>query len=258
MICTGIFTLQTLNIAAYHFVAISNPASLADNLRAQAQELELKGTILVAPEGLNLFLAGAKEAIEGFLHSVQADQRFCSMRIKRSWSEHVPFRRLKVRVEAEIITFDPSINPAGLNTPTVSPATLKRWLDKGQDDQGQALVLLDTRNEEEVALGSFESAINPQIRKFTELPAAVESLRSSLEGKTVVAFCTGGIRCEKAVPWLNQNGVPHAYQLDGGILGYFEAVGGAHWKGQCFVFDERVALDPLLKAAVDAPAQGRV
>jgi len=250
--------LQTLNIAAYQFVAIHDPTALADSLHAQAQELELKGTILVAPEGLNLFLAGAKEAIEKFLHTVQADQRFCSMRIKRSWSHYVPFRRLKVRVETEIITFDPSINPAGLPTPSVSPATLKRWLDQGHDDQGQAIVLLDTRNEEEIALGSFEGAINPQIRKFTQLPAAVETLRSSLEDKTVVAFCTGGIRCEKAVPWLTQHGVRHAYQLDGGILGYFEAVGGPHWQGKCFVFDERVALDPLLNAAVDAPAQGRV
>ena len=256
--CIGIFALQTLNIAAYHFVRVKNPAALAQDLHAAAQELGLKGNILIAPEGLNLFLAGIEQSIEKFLQTVQANSGFSSMRVKRSWSEHVPFRRLKVRLEAEIITFDPSINPATLNTPSVTPATLKRWLDIGHDDNGQAVVLLDTRNQEEIALGTFKDAINPKIRKFTELPAAIEPLRSALNGKTVVAFCTGGIRCEKAVPWLEQHGVSNAYQLDGGILGYFESAGGAHWQGKCFVFDERVALDPSLTAAVDAPAQGRV
>jgi UPF0176 protein len=250
--------LNTLNIAAYQFVAIDSPEALAQALQTHAQEHALLGTVLVAPEGLNLFLAGTVTDVDRFVAQLRQDNRFASIRVKQSFSQHVPFRRLKVRVEREIITFDETINPAQASAPALPPATLKRWLDAGHDDAGRPIALLDTRNQEEIELGSFEDALNPQIKKFTELHGAIDGLRDQFAGKTVVAFCTGGVRCEKAVPWLQAQGVANAYQLDGGILGYFEEAGGAHWRGKCFVFDERVALDPALQPEVDAPACGRV
>jgi UPF0176 protein len=250
--------VQILNIAAYKFAAIDKPADTAGQLRLQAEQHGLLGTVLVAPEGVNMFLAGNADAVRSFLLQACSGAPLSGLRIKQSWSEHVPFRRLKVRVEREIITFDPSIDPATQAAPGVDPATLRRWLDDGHDDAGRPVVLLDTRNEEEIALGTFDGALNPHIKKFTELPAAIDDLRDALQDKTVVAFCTGGVRCEKAVPWLRAHGIAHSVQLEGGILGYFEAVGGAHWQGRCFVFDERVALDPELKPLVDQPAVGRV
>ncbi len=250
--------MPVLNIAAYEFATVDEPKALAAQLRQSALDLGLLGTILVAPEGLNLFLAATDSALEAFILQVCRDSRFANLQVKRSRSEHVPFRRLKVRVEREIITFDPDITPDAFPTPSVAPETLKSWLDQGHDDAGRPVVLLDTRNEEEIALGTFSGAINPHIRKFTELPGALPRFASRLSDSTIVAFCTGGVRCEKAVPWLHQQGFKNCMQLDGGILGYFEAQGGAHWQGHCFVFDERVALAPDLSPMVDAPAQGRV
>ena len=247
----GVIGLKILNIAAYQFSAIDNPAALAKSLQTLAQSHDLLGTILVAKEGLNLFLAGPVAVLEQWLLVLRQDARFAAIRVKKSYSNHLPFKRLKVRLEREIITFDPAINPAQIRMPVVSPARLKAWLDQGHDDAGQSVVLLDTRNREEVAIGSFVGALNPQIEKFTALPAAVNQLTDQLQGKTVVAFCTGGVRCEKAVPWLHAQGLTNSYQLDGGILAYFEAVGGAHWRGKCFVFDARIALDPALQPAVD-------
>lgn len=244
-----------LNIAAYRFVPIDEPPAVAQWTQTLAEGQALKGSILVAPEGINLFLAGSTTAIERFLNALASDARFAQLHCKRSHSRYVPFRQLKVRVEREIITFDlPHPPPA----PSVDAATLKRWLDQGHDDAGKPVVMLDTRNAEEVAMGTFAQALNPNIHKFTQFPAAVEQLRAQLENKTVVAFCTGGVRCEKAVPWMHAHGLTNTLQLQDGILGYFESQGSAHFNGNCFVFDERVALKPDLTAQVDAPAQGRV
>ncbi|MGL4574894.1 MAG: sulfurtransferase, partial [Burkholderiaceae bacterium] len=230
---------HVVNIAAYRFVAIADAAQVAQQVEALAQACALKGSILVAPEGINLFLAGDAVSIDRFLAQLGEDARFAGLHVKKSFSQHVPFRKLKVRVESEIITFDMQNPPPA---PSVDAATLKRWLDAGVDDAGQPVVMLDTRNAEEVAMGTFAGALNPNIRKFTDFPHAVEQLRDQLQGKTVVAFCTGGVRCEKAVPWMQAHGLANTYQLQDGILGYFESQGGAHYKGSCFVFDERVAL----------------
>jgi UPF0176 protein len=244
-----------LNIAAYKFVPIDEPTALAQWLGERAQAHQLLGSILVAPEGINLFLAAPHADVQAFLQALAADARLNDLHCKRSESAHVPFRKLKVRVEEEIITFGMPSPPAA---PSVDAATLKRWLDQGMDDHGRPIVMLDTRNAEEVAMGTFEHALNPNIGKFTDFPAAVEQLRAPLQEKTVVAFCTGGVRCEKAVPWMHAHGLPNTLQLQDGILGYFESQGGAHFRGNCFVFDERVALKQDLSPQVDAPAQGRV
>ncbi|MBU2286657.1 MAG: sulfurtransferase, partial [Gammaproteobacteria bacterium] len=130
---------------------------------------------------------------------------------------------------------------------SVAAKTLRRWLDQGHDDAGKPLVLLDTRNAFEIERGSFEGAIDWHIGKFTEFPKALAEHRGELAGKTVVSFCTGGIRCEKAAILMHEQGIPDVLQLEGGILRYFEEVGGAHYRGDCFVFDGREALSPELQ-----------
>jgi UPF0176 protein len=149
----------------------------------------------------------------------------------------------------------PTIRPSEGRAPAVDALTLRRWLDQGHDDEGRPVVTLDTRNAFEVDHGSFEHAIDWRINKFSEFPQAAQAHRAELEGKTVVSFCTGGIRCEKAAIYLREVGVERVLQLEGGILRYFEEAGGAHYQGSCFVFDEREALDPALSPmkAVDAP-----
>ena len=241
-----------LNIAAYHFVEIADPQALAAQLRTASEAGGLRGTVLVAEEGINLFLAGAESAIHGFLDQLRCDARFGTIVVKESRSRMQPFARLKVKVKREIIAFRrDGASPVEGRAPSVSPTTLARWIGQGTDDSGRRLVLLDTRNREETALGSFAGALTLPIDNFTDLPEALTPHRSALADATVVSFCTGGIRCEKAALWLRGEGMDNVLQLDGGILGYFEHVGGAGYDGRCFVFDERVALDPQLQPLVD-------
>jgi UPF0176 protein len=243
-----------LNLAAYHFVAISDPDMLAQQLRARFEAASLRGTALVTPEGINLFLAGEPESLRGVVAGLRADARFADLIVKWSESEHVPFKRLRVKRKREIITFrKDGLDPVGARAPVVDPPTLKRWLEQGRDDVGREVVMVDTRNAQEIDHGTFEGALTLPIAKFTELPDALEPHRAALAGKTLVSFCTGGIRCEKAAIWMQQAGYEHVRQLDGGILGYFEQVGGYGYRDRCFVFDERVALDPHLKPLRDEP-----
>lgn len=240
------------NLAAYHFVAIDDPPALAASIRVQAEACQLRGTVLVACEGLNLFLAGGPEAIEDFVAWLRGDARFADLRIRSSESVHVPFARLKVKIKQEIIAFRrESASPLTGQAPSVSPQTLATWIARGSDDAGRRLILLDTRNREEVGYGSFAGALTLPIDNFTELPTALEPHRDALADATVVSFCTGGIRCEKAALWMRASGLDHVLQLDGGILRYFETVGGAGYEGRCFVFDGRIALDPELRPLVD-------
>ncbi|GAB3332371.1 sulfurtransferase [Marilutibacter aestuarii] len=242
-----------VNIAAYHFTPLDAPRVLADRLRERAEAGRLRGTVLVAEEGLNLFLAGKQDDIEGFLADLRRDARFADIVVKSSLSRSQPFARLKVKVKREIIAFRRGdASPLARRAPTVAPADLARWLSQGHDDTGRRLVLFDTRNREEVGYGSFTGALTLPIDNFTDLPEALSPHREALADATVVSFCTGGIRCEKAALWMQASGMDNVVQLDGGILGYFEQVGGAHYEGRCFVFDGRVALDPALQPLVDA------
>ncbi|MBL8301029.1 MAG: sulfurtransferase [Rhodanobacteraceae bacterium] len=245
------------NIAAYHFVAIEAPQALIDHLQPHAQAQDLRGTVLVAAEGINLFLAGSDAGIEAFLTELRADPRFAGLIVKYSRSTQIPFARLKFKLKREIIRFGrDGADPLCGRAPAVAPADLARWIGQGCDDAGRRLVLLDTRNREEVRYGSFAGALSLPIDRFTDLPAAMAEQAPALADAAVVSFCTGGIRCEKAALWLRANGLPQTLQLDGGILGYFEQVGGLGYEGQCFVFDERVALAPDLRPLVDAVAAG--
>ncbi|NYZ64163.1 sulfurtransferase [Luteimonas deserti] len=242
------------NLAAYHFVALEDPAAVAGWLRTGAEAGGLRGTVLVAPEGINLFLAGPVAGVDALLASLRADARFADLQVKRSRSSVVPFARLKVKLKPEIISFrkaDAMPLAAPARAPGVAPTDLARWIAQGHDDGGRRLVLLDTRNREEVGYGTFEGALTLPIDNFTELPDALASHRSTLRDATVVSFCTGGIRCEKAALWMRADGMDNVLQLDGGILGYFEQVGGFGYEGRCFVFDARVALDPDLRPLHD-------
>ena len=240
------------NIAAYHFAAIDDPDALAGHLRGRAEAGALLGTVLVAGEGINLFLAGDEGAIEGFLAPLRADPLFAGLQVKYSRSAAQPFARLKVKVKPEIISFRrDDASPLHGRAPAVAPTDLARWIDQGHDDAGRRVVLLDTRNREEVAHGTFAGALALPIDNFTELPGALAPHRDALADATVVSFCTGGIRCEKAALWMRADGMDNVLQLDGGILGYFEQVGGQGYDGRCFVFDDRIALDPALAPLVD-------
>ena len=246
-----------LNIAAYLFVAIDDADALAPRIHARAEADALRGSVLVTPEGLNLFLAGEEASLHGFLEWLREDARFSGLHAKESWSDTVPFAKLKVKRKDEIIAFRrEGATPleAGERAPAVEPATLQRWIAQGSDDAGRRLVLLDTRNREEFGFGTFKDALTLPIDNFTELPEALAPHRDALRDATVVSFCTGGIRCEKAALWLRRDGMDNLMQLDGGILGYFEQVGGAGYEGRCFVFDERIALDPQLRPLVDGQA----
>jgi UPF0176 protein len=244
-----------LNISSYKFVAIHDAPALRERLLEAARALDLKGTVLIAEEGINLFLAGAAASVRAWVAQLRQDPRFADLDPKESWSEAVPFKKLLVKVKGEIIRMNhPTIRPdQAPRAPAVTPQILKRWLDQGHDDSGRPVVTLDTRNAFEVDFGAFEGAVDWRIQKFSEFPDALAAHRADLEGKTVVSYCTGGIRCEKAAMVLEQQLDTPVYQLEGGILRYFELVGGAHYQGNCFVFDEREALDPALHAA--QPAQ---
>lgn len=240
-----------LNIAAYRFVPLDDLPALQHRLRVSAEAAALKGTVLLAPEGINLFLAGDAAALRGWLEALRDDPRFAGLAVKESWSDAVPFGRLRVRLKREIIRMNqPAIRPADGRAPAVDGPTLARWLQQGHCDEGRPVVMLDTRNAFEVERGGFEGAVDWRLSKFSDFPAALAAHRADLAGKTVVSYCTGGIRCEKAAIWMRAQGLAHTWQLDGGILGYFERVPGApHYRGDCVVFDERGALDAALAPA---------
>ena len=237
--------MDTINIAAYRFVGLDNLPRLRAEFKEKCGTLELKGTILLAPEGINLFLAGSPENVATFIADMDADSRFHGMEYKRSTSAEPPFNRMLVKLKKEIIPMGlPAINPAEQPAPALAARTLKAWLDEGRD-----VVLLDTRNQYEIRLGSFRDATHLDIDTFRSFPSAAAQLDESLKDKTVVTFCTGGIRCEKAAPLLKSYGFKDVFQLQGGILKYFEEVGDAHYDGECFVFDRRVALNGKLQDA---------
>jgi len=214
----------------------------------------LKGTILLAPEGINLFLAGTLHGIDTFMTGLRARPEFADIEPKYSTSDSTPFRKMRVRLKREIIRMDhPAIKPESGRAPSVDAKTLSRWLAEGRDDTGRPIVMLDTRNAFEVDAGTFENAIDWRIDRFTQFPQALRAHRDELAGKTVVSFCTGGIRCEKAALLMAEEGIDNVYQLEGGILKYFEDTDGAGYRGNCFVFDDRETLDPGLAPARLAP-----
>jgi UPF0176 protein len=229
-----------LTVAAfYKFVAIANPAGLGETLRAAAREAGIRGTILVAPEGINATVAGPDAAIRGFLSTLRADARFAGLVAKESFADEPPFKRLKVRLKREIVTLRrPEADPSRRVGTYVKP---EHWNDLVNDPD---VLLVDTRNAYEVGIGTFKGAIDPKTRAFSEFPDFVEANLDPGKHPRVAMFCTGGIRCEKASAYLLSRGFSEVYHLEGGILKYLETVPPEQslWQGECFVFDERVAL----------------
>jgi len=236
-------TLPITNIAAYKFVRLDDPGKWRLAFREKTSELGLRGTVLLSREGINLFVAGTRPQIDLFLEWMRDHEEFAGIPVKESPGDHLPFNRMLVRLKKEIISMGiPDIDPVSHPAPKITARELRQWLDEGRE-----ITLLDTRNDYEIGLGTFENAISLGIDHFRQFPDAVHSLPQELRKRPIVMFCTGGIRCEKAGPLMEREGFEQIHQLDGGILKYFEECGGEHYRGDCFVFDHRVAVDPGLQ-----------
>ncbi len=231
------------NLAAYRFASLGELPALQAELRARCAETGMRGTILLSPEGINVFVAAGRDACEQLLVRLRAVPGLADLTPKLSESADQPFNRMLVKIKKEIIAFGVAgIDPVRRPAPRIAPRQLKQWLD-----EGRAVTLLDARNAYEVKLGTFRGARTLGLDHFREFPAAAGALPGKLKAEPIVTFCTGGIRCEKAAPLLAQAGFRQVFQLDGGILNYFAECGGEHFEGDCFVFDKRVALDADLR-----------
>ena len=230
---------SVVNIAGYKFEPLVDPIDLVSLYQKKCDELKLKGTMLISKNGINFSLAGTQQAIDTIIAFLEEDNRFINIPLKVTYSETQPFRRMKVRLKKEIISLGrKDINPRELTGERISPQDLKNLLDNKED-----VLVLDTRNEYETRVGKFENAIDLNLDTFRDFPKAIESLPEEYKNKQIVMYCTGGIRCEKASAVMMKAGFADVKQLEGGVLDYFKETGGAYWEGDCFVFDERVALD---------------
>ena len=233
---------SVVNIAGYKFEPLENPVDLVRMYQQKCDELKLKGTMLISKNGINFSLAGTQQATDTIIAFLKEDNRFFNIPLKVTYSETQPFRRMKVRLKKEIISLGrKDINPRELTGERISPQDLKNLLDNKED-----VLVLDTRNEYETRVGKFENAIDLNLDTFRDFPKAIESLPEEYKDKQIVMYCTGGIRCEKASAVMMKAGFADVKQLEGGVLDYFKETGGAYWEGDCFVFDERVALDTEL------------
>ena len=233
---------SVVNIAGYKFEPVENPVDLVRMYQQKCDELKLKGTMLISKNGINFSLAGTQQATDTIIAFLEEDNRFLNIPLKVTYSETQPFRRMKVRLKKEIISLGrKDINPRELTGKRISPQDLKNLLDNKED-----VLVLDTRNEYETRVGKFENAIDLNLDTFRDFPEAIESLPEEYKDKQIVMYCTGGIRCEKASAVMMKAGFADVKQLEGGVLDYFKETGGTYWEGDCFVFDERVALDTEL------------
>lgn len=228
--------------ALYQFTPLPDPDSIRSRILELCIASDLKGTLLVAPEGINGTIAGEDAGIDLFIAHLTDDAifegRFNDLELKFSSASSMPFRKLKVKCKPEIVTFGVAVDPRSRVGTYVEAQDWNRLVEDPD------VIMIDTRNDFEVRAGTFKGAINPETTTFREFPAAVHRLLAEAPGKKVAMFCTGGIRCEKASSYLLQDGVSEVYHLKGGILRYLEDVpsGESRWNGGCFVFDDRVAL----------------
>lgn len=230
---------QVFNIAGYRFIDLHDRDELRDPFMNRCTDLGLKGTILLSPNGINFFLAGSEESVSEFIQYLESDRRFSGIPIKFSRTDYQPFRRMLVKRKNEIISLgDSEIKPSEFTGPYIKPIEFKHLMDSGED-----ILVLDTRNDYETRIGSFEDSLELGISSFRDFPNAIASIPEEYKSKTVVMYCTGGIRCEKASAVMMNAGFEDVKQLEGGILGYFKECGGSYWDGDCFVFDQRVAVD---------------
>ena len=234
--------LEFLNVAGYKFEPLENLDSLIPEFQTKCDELGLKGSVYLSPNGINFSIAGTEIDIETYIKFMEEDSRLRDIPLKKTFSKTQPFRRMKVRLKKEIISLGrDDINPRELTGDYISPKELFEMYEKKED-----IIVLDTRNEYETRVGLFENAIDLQLDTFRDFPSAIETLPEEYKDKQIVMYCTGGIRCEKASAVMLKAGFSDVKQLEGGVLDYFKETGGAYWNGDCFVFDERVALDKEL------------
>ena len=235
--------LEFLNVAGYKFEPLENLDSLIPEFQNKCDQLGLKGSVYLSPNGINFSIAGTEENIDTYIQFMEEDSRFRDIPLKKTFSETQPFGRMKVRLKKEIISLGrDDINPRELTGDYISPRELFEMYETKED-----VIVLDTRNEYETRVGLFENAVDLQLDTFRDFPSAIETLPEEYKDKQIVMYCTGGIRCEKASAVMMKAGFSDVKQLEGGVLDYFKETGGAYWNGDCFVFDERVALDKELK-----------
>ena len=231
--------LDVINIAGYKFQPLIDLEDLVPKFQLICDNLELKGSVYLSPNGINFSLAGSEKAIEQYLNFMEEDERFLNIPLKKTYSETQPFRKMKVRPKKEIISLGrDDINPIELTGDYVTPKELYAMYENNED-----VIVLDTRNEYETRVGLFENAVDLQLDTFRDFPDAIKQLPEEYKDKQIVMYCTGGIRCEKASAVMLKAGFSDVRQLEGGVLDYFKETGGKYWNGDCFVFDERVALD---------------
>jgi len=234
--------LEFLNVAGYKFEPLENLDSLIPQFQKKCDQLGLKGSVYLSPNGINFSIAGTEEDMDTYIKFMEEDSRFRDIPLKKTFSETQPFRRMKVRLKKEIISLGrDDINPRELTGDYISPRELFEMYETKED-----VIVLDTRNEYETRVGLFENAVDLQLDTFRDFPSAIETLPEEYKDKQIVMYCTGGIRCEKASAVMMKAGFSDVKQLEGGVLDYFKETGGAYWNGDCFVFDERVALDKEL------------
>lgn len=238
-----------VNVSGYRFVQLEYLPLIQADMHAALAQTGVLGTILIADEGINVALAGERAQIDLAKNYLDSDERFSGLWLKESLSNTIPFSKLKVRIRHEIIAFDGA--DAGVRqlerpeAPAMAPETVSEWIESGKD-----FTLLDTRNTYEIESGTFAQAEHLNIAHFRDFQKAVhEGLEQGTlaRDKPIVTFCTGGIRCEKAAPWMIEQGFSEVYQIEGGVLNYFERTGGRHWDGDCFVFDDRVEVNKSLE-----------
>ncbi len=233
-------TVQENNIvvaAFYHFAAVDDAPALQPALKKVMLEQAVKGTILVTPEGLNGTISGSRVGIDAVLGFLKADPRFAGLSHKESFCGSQPFERTKVKLKRETIPLGVPVDPTNPGT-YVKPAEWNRLISRPDT------ITIDTRNAYETYLGTFKGALDPKTRTFKELPGWVEKHRDDLKNKKIAMYCTGGIRCEKSTAYMKSLGFDEVYHLEGGILKYLEEVPESEslWQGDCYVFDDRVAV----------------
>ena len=232
--------MSTYFVAAFYlFTPLDELESLQASVRRCCEEHDVRGIVLLAPEGINSTIAGSRDGVLAVLDHLRNDPRLAELQWKESQAASPPFRKLRVRLKREIVTMGvPGVDPRDLVGTYVKP---EDWNDLISDPE---VVVIDTRNDYEVEIGTFKDAVNPDIESFSQLPAWLEANLDPASKPKVAMFCTGGIRCEKSTSLLKRAGVDEVYHLDGGILKYLEQVPEPEslWEGECFVFDERVSV----------------
>lgn len=231
--------MSVIVVALYKFVKLPDYAELKQPLLSICETKDIKGTILLAQEGINGTIAGSRQGIDAVIDYLRSDSRFTDLEYKESTAESPPFQRMKVRLKKEIVTLGlSSVNPSEQVGTYVNPQDWNEIISNPE------VTVIDTRNDYEVSIGTFKRAENPQTESFREFPEYANKNLNPDKNKKVAMFCTGGIRCEKATSYLISQGFEEVYHLKGGILKYLEEVPSEEslWSGECFVFDERVAV----------------